>query len=153
MRVICAVVAPVIDNVPVVENVVEKHNPKVTSKVSDESVKESVKVPVIAAVEKHNPKVTSKVSDESVKESVKVLVVKKSVKASSVVTDKLPSENQEKIDLVADKRYSVVTDKDIGEPSITPHLLSEDVSVFSKTYSSYQDIGVGIQTALLVMLW
>nr|GEV13265.1 hypothetical protein [Tanacetum cinerariifolium] len=78
-----AVVAPVIDNVPVVENVVEKHNPKVTSKVSDESVKESVKVPV----------------------------VKKSVKASSVVTDKLSSENQKKIDLVADKRSSVVADK------------------------------------------
>nr|GFD13877.1 hypothetical protein [Tanacetum cinerariifolium] len=71
-------------------------------------------------VEKHNPNVTSKVSDDSVKESVKVPVVKKSVKASSVVTDKLSSENQDKIDLVADKfdvvkksvkASSVVTDK------------------------------------------
>nr|GEY83041.1 hypothetical protein [Tanacetum cinerariifolium] len=84
-----AVVASVIYNVPV----------------ATETDKETE--PVVAAVEKHNPKVTSKVSDES----VKVPVVKKSVKASSVVTDKLSSENQEKIDLVADKRYSVVADK------------------------------------------
>nr|GFA50412.1 hypothetical protein [Tanacetum cinerariifolium] len=64
----------------------------------------------------------SKFSDESVKESVKVPVVKKSVKASSVVTDKPSSENQNKIDVVvkksvksssvvADKRSSVVADK------------------------------------------
>nr|GFA05614.1 hypothetical protein [Tanacetum cinerariifolium] len=80
------------------------------SKVSDEPVvtavesvvKESVKVP---------SKVTSKVSDESVKESVMVPVVKKSVKASSVGTDKLSSENQDKIDLVANKRSSLVAEK------------------------------------------
>nr|GEU60088.1 hypothetical protein [Tanacetum cinerariifolium] len=84
-------------------------NPKV-SKVSDEPVvvavesvvKESVKVP---------SKVTSKVSDESVKESVMVPVVKKNVKASSVGTDKLSSENQDKIDLVANKRSSLVVEK------------------------------------------
>nr|GEU41074.1 hypothetical protein [Tanacetum cinerariifolium] len=73
-------------------------NPKV-SKVSDDPVvaavesvvKESVKVP---------SKVTGKVSDESVKESVMVPVVKKSVKASS-----------DKIDLVANKRSSLVAEK------------------------------------------
>nr|GFD20024.1 hypothetical protein [Tanacetum cinerariifolium] len=87
-----AVVAPVIDNVPVatetdketepvvaaVESVVEKDNPKVTSKVSDESVKalvvkESVKVPLAkkiadkAGVVKDNINV---VADKVVKENV-----------------------------------------------------------------------------------
>nr|GEW77300.1 hypothetical protein [Tanacetum cinerariifolium] len=38
---------------------------------------------------------------------------------------------------------------DIGGPSITPLLLPEDFSVLPKTYSSYQDAGVEIQTALL----
>nr|GEY35759.1 retrovirus-related Pol polyprotein from transposon TNT 1-94 [Tanacetum cinerariifolium] len=42
----------------------------------------------------------------------------------------------------------------LEEPFITPLLLlPEDVLVLSKTYSSYQDAGVEIQTALLVMLW
>nr|GEX42465.1 zinc finger, CCHC-type [Tanacetum cinerariifolium] len=85
-----AVVASVIYNVPVATKTDKETEPVVAA--------------VESVVEKHNPKVTSKVSDESVKESVKVSVVKKSVKASSVVTDKLSSENQEKIDLVADKR-------------------------------------------------
>nr|GEZ51289.1 hypothetical protein [Tanacetum cinerariifolium]GEZ53439.1 hypothetical protein [Tanacetum cinerariifolium] len=78
------------------EKSVVDDNPKV-SKVSDESNKSAV----------DNPKVTSKVSDKS----VKVPVVKKSVKASSLVTDKPSSENQHKIDVVADKRSSVVADK------------------------------------------
>nr|GEW77799.1 reverse transcriptase domain-containing protein [Tanacetum cinerariifolium] len=89
-----AVVAPVIDNVPVATETDKETEPVVES-----------------AVEKHNPKVTSNVSDDSVKECVKVPVVRKSVKASSVVTDKLSSENQDKIDLVANKRSSLVADK------------------------------------------
>nr|GFB46958.1 hypothetical protein [Tanacetum cinerariifolium] len=103
-----AVVAPVIDNVPVATETGKETEPVV-------AVVESV-------VEKDNPKVTSKVSDESVKESVKVSDVKNSVKASSVVTNKPSSENQDKIDVVvkksvksssvvADKRSSVVADK------------------------------------------
>nr|GEW06372.1 hypothetical protein [Tanacetum cinerariifolium] len=81
------------------------------SAVDDNPKTEPVVAAVESVVEKDNPKVTSKVSDESVKESVKVPVVKKSVKASSVVTDKPPSENQDKIDVVADKRSSVVAEK------------------------------------------
>nr|GEY96081.1 peptidase C48, SUMO/sentrin/Ubl1 [Tanacetum cinerariifolium] len=92
-----AVVAPVIDNVPVATETDKETEPIVAA--------------VESVVEKHNPKVTSKVSDESIKESVKVLFVKKSVKASSVVTDKLSSENQDKIDLVANKHSSLVADK------------------------------------------
>nr|GEX05519.1 hypothetical protein [Tanacetum cinerariifolium] len=88
-----AVVASVIYNVPVATKTDKKTEPVVAA--------------VESVVEKHNPKVTSKVSDES----VKVPVVKKSVKASSVVTDKMSSENQEKIDLVADKRSSIVAEK------------------------------------------
>nr|GEY14417.1 hypothetical protein [Tanacetum cinerariifolium] len=80
-------------------------NPKV-SKVSDELV-----VMAVESVVKESVKVPSKVSDESVKESVMVPVVKKSVKASSVGTDKLPSENHDKIDLVANKRSSLVVKK------------------------------------------
>nr|GEW79077.1 retrovirus-related Pol polyprotein from transposon TNT 1-94 [Tanacetum cinerariifolium] len=102
------VVAPVIDNVPVATEIDKETEPVVAA--------------VESVVEKDNPKVTSKVSDESVKDSVKVPVVKKSVKASSVVTDKPSSENQDKINVVvkksvksssvvADKRSSVVTDK------------------------------------------
>nr|GEW98959.1 monothiol glutaredoxin-S4-like [Tanacetum cinerariifolium] len=134
--------------VAAVANVVKesvKVSSKVTSKVSDESVKESVMVPVVKKSVKASSvgtdklssenqdkidlvankrsslvaekidvvkdKVTSKVSDESVKESVMVPVVKKSVKASSVGTDKLSSENQDKIDLVANKRSSLVAEK------------------------------------------
>nr|GEW02747.1 hypothetical protein [Tanacetum cinerariifolium] len=92
-----AVVTPVIDNVPVATETDKETEPVV--------------VAVESVAEKDNPKVTSKVSDESVKESVKVPVVKKSVKASSVVTDKPSSENQDKIDVVADKRSSVVAEK------------------------------------------
>nr|GFB24133.1 hypothetical protein [Tanacetum cinerariifolium] len=80
-------------------------NPNV-SKVLDEPV-----VAAVANVVKESVKVPSKVSDESVKESVMVPVVKKSVKASSVGTDKLSSENQDKIDLVANKRSSLVAEK------------------------------------------
>nr|GEX30532.1 hypothetical protein [Tanacetum cinerariifolium] len=47
----------------------------------------------------------------------------------------------------------VHVEEDIGEPSINPLLLPKDVSMLLETYSSYQDAGVGIQTALLVMLW
>nr|GEX54073.1 hypothetical protein [Tanacetum cinerariifolium] len=39
-----------------------------------------------------------------------------------------------------------------GGPSITPLLLPEDISVFSETYSSYQEAGVKIQTALLLTI-
>nr|GEU84543.1 ribonuclease H-like domain-containing protein [Tanacetum cinerariifolium] len=92
-----AVVAPVIDNVPVATETDKETEPVVAA--------------VESVVEKDNPKVTSKVSDESVKESVKVPIVKKSGKASNVVTDKSSSENQDKIDVVADKRSSVVADK------------------------------------------
>nr|GEZ93088.1 hypothetical protein [Tanacetum cinerariifolium] len=127
MRVICAMVAPVIENVPVVENVVEKHNPKVMSKVSDESVKKSVKVPIVVAVEnvveKHNPKVTSKVSDKSVKESVKVPVVKKSVKASSVVADKFDVV-KDKVDVVADKASDALKIKLTGKGK--KHVVGKD---------------------------
>nr|GEX76959.1 hypothetical protein [Tanacetum cinerariifolium] len=84
---------------------VTQYNP-ITGEVRKESEKS-----VVDDNPKHNPKVTSKVSDESVKESVKVPVVKKSVKASSVVTDKLSSENQDKIDLVANKCSSLVANK------------------------------------------
>ncbi|GJZ49195.1 hypothetical protein Tco_0603385 [Tanacetum coccineum] len=114
--------------VAAVESVVEKDNPKVMSKVSDESVKasvvkECVKVPVVVAVEsvveKDNPKVMSKVSDESVKasvvkECVKVPVVKKSVKASSVVADKPSSVVADKVDVVKDN-INVVSDKVVKE--------------------------------------
>nr|GEW44252.1 reverse transcriptase domain, reverse transcriptase zinc-binding domain protein [Tanacetum cinerariifolium]GEW49863.1 reverse transcriptase domain, reverse transcriptase zinc-binding domain protein [Tanacetum cinerariifolium] len=117
-----AVVAPVIEKVPVSTE---------TDKETEPVVVADVKVPVVAAVEsvieKDNPKVTSKVLDESVKapvikESVKVPVVKKSVKASSVVTDKPSSVVADKVDVVvkksvkassvvADKPSSVVADK------------------------------------------
>nr|GEV16222.1 hypothetical protein [Tanacetum cinerariifolium] len=116
------VVAPVIDNVLVATETDKETEPVVVA-----DVKAPVVVDVETVVEKDNPKVTSKVSDESVKapiikESVKVPVVKKSVKASSVVTDKPSSENQDKIDVVvkksvksssvvADKPSSVVADK------------------------------------------
>nr|GEW01964.1 hypothetical protein [Tanacetum cinerariifolium] len=103
-----AVVAPIINNVPVATETDKETEPVVAA--------------VESVVEKDNPKVTSKVSDESVKESVKVLVVKKSVKVSSVVTNKPSSENQDKIyvvvnksikssSVVADKRSSVVVNK------------------------------------------
>nr|GEW66051.1 hypothetical protein [Tanacetum cinerariifolium] len=111
-------VVPVIDKVPVA---------KETEPVVVADVKTPVVAAVESVVEKDNPKVTSKVSDESVKapvinESVKVSVVKKSVKASSVVTNKPSSENQDKIDVVvkksvksssvvADNPSSVVADK------------------------------------------
>ncbi|GKA14972.1 peptidase C48, SUMO/sentrin/Ubl1 [Tanacetum coccineum] len=86
--VVVDVKAPV---VAAVESVVEKDNPKVMSKVSDESVKASV-----------------------VKESVKVPVVKKSVKASSVVADKPSSVVADKVDVVKDN-INVVADKVVKE--------------------------------------
>ncbi|GJS18029.1 hypothetical protein Tco_0412501 [Tanacetum coccineum] len=114
-----AVVAPVIEKVPVA-----------TESVKAPVAKESVKAPVVAAdapvnaaveslVEKDNPKVTSKVSDESVKapvvkESVKVPVVKKSVKASSVAADKSSSIVADKVDVVKDN-INVVADKVVKE--------------------------------------
>nr|GEV56261.1 hypothetical protein [Tanacetum cinerariifolium]GEX07974.1 hypothetical protein [Tanacetum cinerariifolium] len=108
-----------------VEIVVKKDNPKVTSKVLDESVKvpvvkESVKVPVV----KKSVKASSVVADKpsSVLADKVDVVVKKSVKASSVVADKLSSVVADKVDMVvkksvkassvvADKPSSVVTDK------------------------------------------
>nr|GEU40661.1 peptidase C48, SUMO/sentrin/Ubl1 [Tanacetum cinerariifolium]GEX17177.1 peptidase C48, SUMO/sentrin/Ubl1 [Tanacetum cinerariifolium] len=125
-----AVVALVIDNVLVatetdketepvvaaVESVVEKDNPKVTSKVSDESVK----VPVVTNSVKASSVVTDKSSSEN-QDKIDV-VVKKSVKSSSVVADKRSSVVADKVDVVvkksvktssvvADKPSSVVADK------------------------------------------
>ncbi|GJR64468.1 hypothetical protein Tco_0010533 [Tanacetum coccineum] len=82
-------------------------------------VKAPVVAAVESVVEKDNPKVTSKVSDESVKapvvkESVKVPVVKKSVKASSVVADKPSSVVTDKVDVVKDN-INVVADKVVKE--------------------------------------
>nr|GFC87467.1 hypothetical protein [Tanacetum cinerariifolium] len=88
-----------------------KSNSPIKSKLKDTCKSNSPKSRWVSMSERHNPKVTNKVSDDSVKESVKVPVVKKSVKASSVVTDKLSSENQDKIDLVANKRSSLVAEK------------------------------------------
>nr|GEZ18435.1 peptidase C48, SUMO/sentrin/Ubl1 [Tanacetum cinerariifolium] len=94
------VVAPVIENVPVATE-----TDKETELVVVADVKAPVVAAVESVVEKDNPKVTSKVLDESVKalvikESVKVPVVKKSVKASSVVTDKPSSVVADKTDVV-----------------------------------------------------
>ncbi|GJS10618.1 hypothetical protein Tco_0367414 [Tanacetum coccineum] len=98
-----AVVAPVIEKVPV----------------ATESVKAPVVAAIESVVEKDNLKVTSKVSDESVKapvvkESVKVPVVKESVKASSVVADKPSSVVADKVDVVKDN-INVVADKVVKE--------------------------------------
>nr|GEV87640.1 hypothetical protein [Tanacetum cinerariifolium] len=96
-----AVVAPVIEKVPVATE---------SDKESDPVVVADVKASVVVAVEKDNPKVTSKVSDES----VKVPVVKESVKASSVVVDKPSSVVADKVDVVKDN-INVVADKVIKE--------------------------------------
>nr|GEU38292.1 hypothetical protein [Tanacetum cinerariifolium] len=109
-----AVVAPVIEKVSVVTESDKETKPIVVA-----DVKAPVVAVVESVVEKDNPKVTSKVSDESVKapvvkESVKVPVVKKSVKASSVVTDKPSSVVADKVDVVVKKSVnasSVVADK------------------------------------------
>nr|GEX94338.1 hypothetical protein [Tanacetum cinerariifolium] len=111
-----ALVAPVIENVSVAMETDKETEPVVVA-----DVKASVVASVESVVEKDNPKVMSKVSDESVKEpvikeSVKVPVVKKSVKASSVVTDKPSSVVTDKksvkaSSVVADKPSSVVADK------------------------------------------
>nr|GEY28254.1 hypothetical protein [Tanacetum cinerariifolium] len=90
-----------------------------SDKETDPVVVADVKASVVAAVEMDNPKVTSKVSDESVKapiikESVKVSVVKNSVKVSSVVADKPSSVVADKVDVVVKKNVkasSVVADK------------------------------------------
>nr|GEY59066.1 hypothetical protein [Tanacetum cinerariifolium] len=109
-----AVVAPVIEKVPV-----SMESDKETEPVAVADVKAPVFATVESVVEKDNLKVTSKVSDESVKvpvvkESVKVPVVKKSVKASSVVVDKPSSVVADKVDVVVKKNVkasSVVVDK------------------------------------------
>ncbi|GKE62144.1 hypothetical protein Tco_1512511, partial [Tanacetum coccineum] len=86
-----------------------------SDKKTDPVVKAPVVAAIESVVEKDNPKVTSKVSDESVKvlvvkESVKVPVVNKSVKASSVVADKPSSVVADKVDVVKDN-INVVADK------------------------------------------
>nr|GEW52213.1 hypothetical protein [Tanacetum cinerariifolium] len=117
-----AVVAPVIEKVSVATESDKETEPVVVA-----DVKAPVVAAVESVVEKDNPKVTSKVSDESVKasvikESIKVPVVKKSIKASSVVADKSSSVVADKVDVVvkksvkaasvvADKPSSVVADK------------------------------------------
>nr|GEX04409.1 growth-regulating factor 10-like [Tanacetum cinerariifolium] len=126
-----AVVAPVIEKVPVatesdketkpvivadvkapvvtvVDSVVEKDNPKVTSKVSNESVN----APVVKESVKKSVKVSSVVADKpsSVFADKDDLVVKKSVKASSVVADKPSSVVMDKVDVVKDN-INVVADK------------------------------------------
>ncbi|GKE96974.1 hypothetical protein Tco_1581829, partial [Tanacetum coccineum] len=96
-----------------------KESDKETEPVVVADVKASVVVAVESVVEKDNPKVTSKVLDESVKapivkESVKVSVVKKSVKATSVVADKPSSIVADKVDVVKDN-INVVADKVVKE--------------------------------------
>nr|GEV74849.1 hypothetical protein [Tanacetum cinerariifolium] len=109
-----AVVAPVIEKVSVAMEI-----DKETEPVFVVDVKAPVVATVESVVEKDNPKVTSKVSDESVKasvvkEGVKVPVVKKSVKASSVVADKPSSVVAYKVDVVKDN-INVVADKVVKE--------------------------------------
>nr|GEX23219.1 reverse transcriptase domain-containing protein [Tanacetum cinerariifolium] len=117
-----AMVAPVIEKVPVATKSDKETEPVVVA-----NVKAPIIVAVESVVKKDNPKVTSKVSDESVKapvvkESVTVPVVKNSVKTSSVVADKPSSVVADKVDVVvkksvkvssvvADKTSSVVADK------------------------------------------
>nr|GEV87639.1 hypothetical protein [Tanacetum cinerariifolium] len=100
-----AVVAPVIEKVPVATE---------SDKESEPVVVADVKASVVAAIEKDNPKVTSKVSDESVKapsvvadkpSSVvadKVDVVKDNI---NVVADKVVKENV--LSVVADKASNI----------------------------------------------
>nr|GEZ60644.1 hypothetical protein [Tanacetum cinerariifolium] len=109
-----AVVAPVIEKVSV-----STENDKETELVVVADVKAPVVTAVESVVEKDNLKVTSKVSDESVKtpivkESVKVPVVKKNVKASSVIADKPFSVVANKVDVVKDN-INVVADKMVKE--------------------------------------
>ncbi|GJR73605.1 ulp1 protease family, C-terminal catalytic domain-containing protein [Tanacetum coccineum] len=97
----------------------DKESDEETEPVVVADVKVMVVAAVESVVEKDNPNVTSKVSDESVKapvvkESVKVLVVKKSVKASSVVADKPSSVLVDKVDVVKDN-INVVADKVVKE--------------------------------------
>nr|GEZ71918.1 hypothetical protein [Tanacetum cinerariifolium] len=105
-----AVVAPVIEKVPVATE---------SDKESEPVVVADVKVSVVAAVEKDNPKVMSKVSDESVKAPVVKESVKASSvvadKPSSVVADKVDVV-KDNINVVADKVVkenvlSIVADK------------------------------------------
>nr|GEU63306.1 peptidase C48, SUMO/sentrin/Ubl1 [Tanacetum cinerariifolium] len=103
-----AVVAPVIDNVPVatetdketepVVAVVEKHNPKVTS------VKAVNRVHSIKSKLKDTGKIADKVD----------MVVKKSVKASSLVADKFDVV-KDKVDVVADKALDALKNKLTGK--------------------------------------
>ncbi|GJY72466.1 hypothetical protein Tco_0476169 [Tanacetum coccineum] len=97
----------------------DKESDKETEPVVVANVKAPIFAAVESVVEKDNPKVTSKVSDESVKapvvkESVKVPVVKKSLKASSVVADKPSSVVADKVDVVKDN-INVVIDKVVKE--------------------------------------
>ncbi|GKE63148.1 hypothetical protein Tco_1513515, partial [Tanacetum coccineum] len=97
----------------------DKESDKETEPVIVVDVKALVVAAVESVVEKDNPKVMSKVSDESVKasvvkESVKVPVVNKSVKASSVVADKSSSVVADKVDVVKDN-INVVADKVVKE--------------------------------------
>ncbi|GKD03338.1 hypothetical protein Tco_1178312, partial [Tanacetum coccineum] len=97
----------------------DKKSDKETEPVVVADVKAPIVAAVESVVKKDNPKVTSKVLDESVKamvvkESVKVPVVKKSVKASSVVVDKSSSVVADKVDVVKDN-INVVADKVVKE--------------------------------------
>ncbi|GKE51855.1 hypothetical protein Tco_1487011 [Tanacetum coccineum] len=115
-----AVVAPVIEKYKrKTELSKDKESDKETEPVVVADVKAPVVAIVESVVEKDNPKVTSKVSDESVKasvvkESVKVPDVKKSVKASSVVVDKPSSVVVDKVDVVKDN-INVVADTVVKE--------------------------------------
>nr|GEV80163.1 hypothetical protein [Tanacetum cinerariifolium] len=79
----------------------EKDNPKVSKPVVVADVKAPVVVAVESVVEKDNPKVASKVSDESVKKSLKAYSVVAD-KPSSVVVDKVDVV-KDNINVVADK--------------------------------------------------
>ncbi|GJS05127.1 hypothetical protein Tco_0321635, partial [Tanacetum coccineum] len=97
----------------------DKESDKKTKPVVVADVKAPIVAAVESVIEKDNPKVMSKVLDESVKapvvkESVKVSVIKKSVKASSVVADKPSSIVVDKVDVVKDN-INVVADKVVKE--------------------------------------
>ncbi|GJX23150.1 hypothetical protein Tco_0227595 [Tanacetum coccineum] len=97
----------------------DKKSDKETQPVVVADVKAPVVAAIESVVEKDNLKVTSKVSDESVKapvvnESVKVPVVKESIKASSVVADKPSSVVADKVNVVKDN-INVVADKVVKE--------------------------------------
>nr|GEY02125.1 ulp1 protease family, C-terminal catalytic domain-containing protein [Tanacetum cinerariifolium] len=129
------VVAPVIEKV-----LVAMESDKETEPVVVADVKAPVIAAVESIVEKDNPKVTSKVSDESVKvpvvkESVKVPVVKKSVKASILVADKPSSVVADKVDVVKDN-INVVADKVVKENVL--YVVTDKLkSMFDGTLASF----------------